>query len=103
MLVEERGTFLVLTRENCTWDAFRLKGFIVMTNLLHATWTRLRTNMRDPKLRRNVAFSMGGKLLGMALVLTAMYTFLPEVAHALGKNTTADVPTINAVNTVWTL
>ena len=53
-----------------------------MTALLRTTWTRLRTNMRDPLIRRNVAFYMGGKLLGLALVLTAVWTFLPTIVHA---------------------
>lgn len=74
-----------------------------MTTLLYQAWTRLRTNMHNPVIRRNVAFYMGGKLLGLGLVLVAMWTFLPHVAHALGLHQTADMPTINAVNTVWTL
>src|SRR5947208_5432596 len=73
-----------------------------MTALLRTTWTRLRTNMRDPLIRRNVAFYMGGKLLGLALVLTAMWTFLPIVVHA-ATGASIDTPQINAVNTVWTL
>ena len=74
-----------------------------MVKLLHIAWTRIRTNMRDPLLRRNVAFYMGGKLLGFALVLTAMWVFLPSLVHAMNKGASADLPTINAVNTVWTL
>jgi len=73
-----------------------------MTTLLRTTWTRLRTNMRDPLIRRNVAFYMGGKLLGLALVLIAMWTFLPIVVHA-ATGASVDTPQINAVNTVWTL
>ncbi len=73
-----------------------------MTTLLHATWTRLRTNMGDPRLRRNVAFYMGGKLLGLALVLVAMWVILPTVVHA-ATGAPVDTPQINAVNTVWTL
>lgn len=74
-----------------------------MSNLLHSAWMRFRTNLRDPKIRRNVAFYMGGKLLGLALVLVAVWTFTPHIASALGINAKADMPTINAVNTVWTL
>src|SRR5579859_6136670 len=73
-----------------------------MTTLLRTTWTRLRTNMRDPLIRRNVAFYMGGKLLGLALVLTAIWTFLPTVVHA-ATGASVDTLQINAVNTVWTL
>ncbi len=73
-----------------------------MTNLLRATWVRFRTNLRDPLLRKNVAFYMGGKLLGLALVLVLMWTVIPTVVHAA---TGAAIPTpeINAINTVWTL
>src|SRR5260370_31637042 len=75
----------------------------LMTTFLPSVWTRLRTNFRNPVIRRNVAFYMGGKLLGLTLVLVIMWTVIPQVAHALGAHTTADMPTINAVNTVWTL
>ena len=72
-----------------------------MTTLLSTVWTRLCTNMRDPIVRRNVTYYMGGKLLGLAVVLAGISIFIPKIAHAAG----ADVPpvTINAVNTVWTL
>jgi len=45
---------------------------------------------------------MGGKLLGLSLVLVAIYTFLPSVVHA-ATGAPVDAPQINAVNTVWTL
>lgn len=73
-----------------------------MTSILSAAWTRLRTNMHDPLVRRNVAFYMGGKLLGLALVLVAMWVVLPTVVHA-ATGAPVDTPEINAVNTVWTL
>ena len=74
-----------------------------MVKLLGIAWTRIRTNMRDPLIRRNVAFFMGGKLIGLALVLVAMWVFLPSVVHAMNRSASVDMPTINAVNTVWTL
>ncbi|MBA2288039.1 MAG: ammonium transporter [Ktedonobacteraceae bacterium] len=73
-----------------------------MLQLLRIAGTRIRTNMRDPRIRKNVIYFMGGKMLGLALVLTAMWVFLPSVVHAASKGT-VDLPTINAVNTVWTL
>jgi hypothetical protein len=73
-----------------------------MTTLLRAAWDRMRTNMRDPLIRRNVGFFMGGKLLGLALVLGLMYLVLPGAAHAALRGTPVDMPTINAVNTVRT-
>ncbi len=74
-----------------------------MVKLLGIAWTRIRTNMRDPLIRRNVAFFMGGTLIGLALVLVAMWVFLPSVVHAMNRGASVDMPTINAVNTVWTL
>src|SRR6266550_2325673 len=74
-----------------------------MVKLLGIAWTRIRTNMRDPLIRRNLAFFMGGKLIGLALVLVAMWVFLPSVVHAMNRGASVDMPTINAVNTVWTL
>src|SRR5207302_10839245 len=62
----------------------------------------LRTNMRDPILRRNVAYYMGGKLLGLALVLVLMWTVIPTIVHAATGATIA-TPEINAINTVWVL
>lgn len=75
-----------------------------MTTLLRKTWDRLRTNMRDPLIRRNVTFYMGGKLLGMGLVLSLIYLVLPSLTHASTKAAAAADPSpINAINTVWVL
>lgn len=74
-----------------------------MLNLLSIAWTRIRTNMRDPLLRKNVAYFMAGKLLGLSLVIVAMWVVLPKIVLAATHGAHADMPTINAVNTVWTL
>ncbi|GCE27268.1 ammonium transporter [Dictyobacter alpinus] len=73
-----------------------------MTTLLRATWTRLLTNMRDPQIRRTVAYYMGGKLLGLGLLLSIMYWVIPTAVHA-ATGAATPTPEINAVNTVWTL
>src|SRR5947199_1818456 len=78
------------------------RTYSTMTTVLHTAWDRFRTNLRDPLIRRNVAFYMGGKLLGLALVLVAMWTFLPMVAKA-ATGVAAPTPEINAINTVWVL
>src|SRR5437667_8205492 len=75
----------------------------VMVTLLHIAWARICTNMRNPLHRKNVAYFMVGKLVGLTLVLTAMWVFLPAVVHAATRGASVDMPTINAVNTVWTL
>jgi Amt family ammonium transporter len=78
------------------------RTYRMKTNLLGAAWTRIRSNMSDPLIRRNVAFYMGGKLLGLAVVLVAMWTFLPTAVHA-ATGASVPAPQINAINTVWTL
>ncbi len=74
----------------------------MMTTLLRTAWDRIRTNWHDPLIRRYVAFYMGGKLLGLALVIVAISTFLPSVVHA-ATGASGPTPEMNAVNTVWTL
>ena len=74
-----------------------------MFSLLRIAWTRICTNMRNPLHRKNVAYFMVGKLVGFTLVLTSMCVFLPSVVHASTRGAAVDLPTINAVNTVWTL
>lgn len=74
-----------------------------MTKLLRTTWERLRTNASNPIVRKNVALLMTGKLLGLALVLTAMWVILPTVVHATVHGAPTLTPEINAVNTVWVL
>src|SRR5438034_3227906 len=75
-----------------------------MTNHLRTLWSRLRSNFRDPVIRKNVDFYMGGKLLGLALVFVIMWTLLPKAVSALSVGSLpVETPTIDAVNTVWTL
>ena len=64
--------------------------------------TRFLTNVRDPLIRRQVGALMLGKLLGFALVLSVVWFFLPQIAHAAGIDS-APTLEINAINTVWTL
>jgi len=79
------------------------------STLLSSAWLRFRTNLKDPEIRRNVTFLMGGKLLGMAIVvcfIALAAIFIPTAAHADAASdaaTAAAMPQINAVNTVWTL
>jgi Amt family ammonium transporter len=74
----------------------------IVVPVLHAAWLQLRTNARNPVVRREVALLMTGKGIGLAAVLMLISWFLPTVASAAG--TTFDpVLTINAVNTAWTL
>ena len=63
---------------------------------------RFLVNIRNPKLRYNVAVRMTGKMFGLLIVLGLMITLIPRVVHAAGP---ADDPTpeINAINTVWVL
>ena len=74
-----------------------------MLDALRTLYGRLRTNFRDPILRRNVVILMGSKIVGMMIVLLMMYTFMPFQAHAQGTAAAGPTPEINAINTAWTL
>lgn len=64
---------------------------------------RFLTNLHNPQLRRHVAVLMAGKLIGIAIVLMVITTFVahPAAAHGLAQD--GPTPEINAINTVWTL
>lgn len=70
--------------------------------LLKETRNRFMANLRDPLIRRQVGALMLGKMLGLALILSIMWFFVPRVAHA-AAGLTAPSPEVNAINTVWTL
>ncbi len=65
---------------------------------------RFRTNLRDPIRRRNVALLMGGKMIGLAIVLFLIHALMPGTANAQdGADTIDPVASVNAINTVWVL
>jgi Amt family ammonium transporter len=65
---------------------------------------RFMTNIRNPKMRKNVAILMVGKLLGLALVLLVMNMLMPVAAtKAQDVATAVDGAQYNAINTTWTL
>jgi Amt family ammonium transporter len=75
-----------------------------MDTIIENVWGRLRANMRDPVRRRNVALLMGGKLIGLAMILFVMHSVMPGVAHAQDAGDTPDpVASVNAINTAWVL
>jgi len=51
-------------------------------------------------MRANVLALAGGKIIGLTLLLSVMYVFLPPVLHAQAG---APSPEINAINTMWVL
>jgi Amt family ammonium transporter len=61
---------------------------------------RLSDSLRDPHMRANVLALAGGKIIGLILLLSVMYVFLPPVLHAQAG---APSPEINAINTMWVL
>jgi Amt family ammonium transporter len=61
---------------------------------------RVVESFRDPHMRANVLALVGGKIIGLALLLSVMAVFLPPVLHAQAG---APSPEINAINTVWVL
>src|SRR5437870_3845161 len=63
---------------------------------------RVLNNFRDPQMRANVLALAGGKVIGLALVLSAIYAWIgsPLQAQAAAAGPT---PEMNAINTAWTL
>jgi len=77
-----------------------------MDTVMTTTYGRLRTNMRDPIRRRNIALLMAGKMIGVAIVLFLIHSLMPGIASA--QDGSGDAPldpvaSINAINTVWVL
>jgi len=71
---------------------------------LVTTWRALSLNVKNPIARRNAAWLMTGKMIGLGALLAVMSWFLPTVAHAQTAATPMDpMLTVNAVNTAWTL
>src|SRR4051794_35139648 len=66
-------------------------------------WKRLRTSLRDPEVRIRVLAVVGGKMIGLALVLAAMKIYLAPALFAQAPAAAGPSPEINAINTAWTL
>ena len=62
--------------------------------------TRFLKNFRDPVVRGQVLALMGGKIIGLVLVLAAMNVWIAPAVHADAGQPTAEM---NAINTVWVL
>ena len=63
--------------------------------------SRLTDKLKDPHMRANVLALVGGKAIGLILLLTAMRVFLAPAVSA--QTPAAPSPEINAINTAWTL
>src|SRR5258705_13204414 len=70
--------------------------------MTRTVWRRLKTSMADPEMRTKVLALAGGKAIGLLLLLTAMYIYLPPALHAQAAPA-GPSPEINALNTVWVL
>src|SRR5260370_21061544 len=70
--------------------------------LITHLYRRVKTNLSDPAMRANVVALMGGKAIGLILLLTAMRVFVAPAVHAQA-GAPAIAPEINAINTAWTL
>ncbi|MEO7157430.1 MAG: ammonium transporter [Vicinamibacterales bacterium] len=65
---------------------------------------RIVTNFKNPVGRRNLALLMGGKLIGLAMILFLIHSVMPSVAHAQDAGESPDpVASVNAINTAWVL
>jgi Amt family ammonium transporter len=69
---------------------------------LDKIYERLKTNMKDPEMRIRVLALVGGKAIGLSLVLGAMWAVLGRALYAQAAPA-GPTPEINAINTAWTL
>jgi Amt family ammonium transporter len=68
----------------------------------------LRVNFRDPLRRRYVAARMGGKMIGVSLVITLIYALAwfastPAGASVVGQAGVKAADVVNPLNTMWVL
>ena len=70
---------------------------LVSVIVLHST--RSKNTLADPVMRWKVIALLGGKMIGLALVLGAMKIFIAPAVYAADGPT----PEMNALNTVWVL
>jgi Amt family ammonium transporter len=71
--------------------------------LIAHLYRRIRTNLKDPGMRANVLALMGGKAIGLILLLSAMRIYLAPAVQAQAAAASGPSPEINAINTAWTL
>jgi Amt family ammonium transporter len=70
---------------------------------MNTIWKRLTNNFSDPAMRAKVLALMGGKAIGLILLLTAMRIFLAPAVSAQAPAAAGPSPEVNAINTAWTL
>jgi ammonium transporter, Amt family len=89
-------------REGFRWGLHRPAGGWMFAREEGSLAQRFVKAARNPVVRRNAAILFGGKLLGLAFILTVMSLFMP--ARAMADTAPPDpTNTVNAVNTAWTL
>src|SRR6185295_20379296 len=69
----------------------------------HKLSRRIIAAFRDPEMRVKVLALVGGKAIGLVLVLTAMKIYLAPALFAQAPAPAGPSPEINAINTAWTL
>ena len=74
-----------------------------MSTALSGVWSTWRLNASNPVMRRNVAWLMTGKMIGLLAVLGLVSWFVPRIAGAAQSDAVDPMATVNAVNTAWTL
>src|SRR5690242_12947109 len=70
---------------------------------VRSIYNRFRTSLRDPEMRMRVLALVGGKAIGLILLLTAMRIYLAPALFAQAPAPAGPSPEINAINTAWTL
>jgi Amt family ammonium transporter len=69
---------------------------------IKSAFRELTRNFADPAFRTRALALIGGKFIGLALVMSTMYVWLAPSLHAQAA-AAGPTPEINALNTVWVL
>jgi Amt family ammonium transporter len=70
---------------------------------IKAAYQEFTRNFADPSFRLRVLALIGGKFIGLALVMVTMYMWLAPSLHAQAAAAAGPSPEVNALNTVWVL
>ena len=70
---------------------------------LKKIYKRLSEDLKEPVMRVKVLALVGGKAIGLSLVLAAMWIWLGSAGHAQTPAPAGPAPEVNALNTAWTL
>ncbi|MEI8262185.1 MAG: hypothetical protein WCG77_11920, partial [Actinomycetes bacterium] len=87
----------------CSQRRLVIERNCVMVSMFGMLGSRLRAGWNNPILRHNAVVLLGGKLLGLMIVVGLILWSLPAHALAQASGVADATSQINAINTVWVL